>query len=194
LEKKFRLIKIISVISILSFFFVQSVLAHKVSTYAYREGDKIKGECYFVDGSPCKKSKVEVYNSRGEKVIETYTDDKGLYLFETPEKGELKIVIMAGESHRAEYKISALKDREKDKEKKELSKNSENTKVTFNKDELRLIVSEAVEKEMAGLREEISLLHKKMDKISLRDIIGGLGYIIGVWAIIMLIKKRKNAS
>ncbi len=194
MEKKFRLIKIISVISILSFFFVQSVLAHKVSTYAYREGDKIKGECYFVDGSPCKKSKVEVYNSRGEKVIETYTDDKGLYLFETPEKGELKIVIMAGESHRAEYKISALKDREKDKEKKELSKNSENTKVTFNKDELRLIVSEAVEKEMAGLREEISLLHKKMDKISLRDIIGGLGYIIGVWAIIMLIKKRKNAS
>ncbi len=37
-------------------------------------------------------------------------------------------------------------------------------------------------------------LRKQMDKISIRDIIGGIGYIFGVWAIIMLLKRKKNAS
>ncbi|WP_353683912.1 hypothetical protein V4D30_08505 [Thermodesulfovibrio sp. 3907-1M] len=47
---------------------------------------------------------------------------------------------------------------------------------------------------LQGLRSELMDLRKQMDKISIRDIIGGIGYIVGVWGIIMFIKRKKNAS
>jgi len=47
---------------------------------------------------------------------------------------------------------------------------------------------------LQGIRSEIMDLRKQMDKINIRDIIGGIGYIFGVWGLIMLIKRKKNAS
>lgn len=41
---------------------------------------------------------------------------------------------------------------------------------------------------------EIMDLRKQMDRVTLKDVIGGIGYILGVWAIIMLLKRKKNAS
>ncbi|WP_353683913.1 hypothetical protein V4D30_08510 [Thermodesulfovibrio sp. 3907-1M] len=95
------------------------VYAHKVSAYAYRDGDKVVGECYFVDGSPCKNSKVEVYDSRGKKITETTTDEKGRFSFKTSEAGQLKIVIPAGEGHRTEYTLEAAEKPEKKEVKKQ---------------------------------------------------------------------------
>ncbi len=191
--------------SILSLmFFVQDSFAHKVSTYAYREGDKVFGECYFVDGSPCKNSKVEVYNEKGQKILETSTDEKGKYSFATNEKGALKIVIPASEGHRAEYKLVDSGSWIADSEKKEKSQTKADSKVrsvsagasekVLTQDEIKQIVDEALDVRLQGLRTEIMDLRKQMDKVSLRDIIGGIGYIFGIWGIITLIKRRKNAS
>lgn len=93
--------------------FVNSADAHKVSVYAYREGDSVLGECYFARGFPCKNSKVEVYDSRGRKIMETSTDEKGKFSFKTKETGQLRIVIQAGQGHRAEYKLEAAQQPEK---------------------------------------------------------------------------------
>ncbi|GAB5047430.1 hypothetical protein [Thermodesulfovibrio sp. TK110] len=172
--------------------------AHKVSAYAYREGDKIIGECYFVDGSPCKNSKVEVYDSRGKKITETTTDEKGRFNFKTSETGELKIVIPAGEGHRAEYTLEAVKKPEKKEVKKqETVKETQKHELpqgSINREEIKQIIDEAMDAKLQGLRSELMDLRKQMDKISIRDIIGGIGYILGVWGIIMFIKRKKNAS
>lgn len=172
--------------------------AHKVSAYAYREGDKIIGECYFVDGSPCKNSKVEVYDSRGKKITETTTDEKGRFNFKTSETGELKIVIPAGEGHRAEYTLEAVKKPEKKEVKKQETvketQKHELPQASINREEIKQIIDEAMDAKLQGLRSELMDLRKQMDKISIRDIIGGIGYILGVWGIIMFIKRKKNAS
>lgn len=180
-------------------FLSNSAYAHKVSTYAYREGDKVFGECYFVDGSPCRNSKVEVYDLRGQKITETITDEKGRYSFTTKEKGELRIVIPAGEGHRAEYKLEGIAEKIEKKAAKETASaktvnKSTQPQVTVNRDEIKQIVDEVMDIKLQGLRVEIMDLRKQMDKVGIRDIIGGIGYIFGIWAVIMLIKRKKNAS
>lgn len=192
-----KLFQAMIVLQVILFLF-NSAYAHKVSAYAYREGDKVFGECYFVDGSPCKNSRVEVYDSKGNKITEVTTDEKGKFKFTTSNTGQLKIVIPAGEGHRAEYMLEAAEkvekkdikksEPEKQPEKKEISKTS------LNKEELKQIIDEAIDAKLQGLRTELMDLRKQMDKISIRDIIGGIGYIFGVWAIIMLLKRKKNAS
>ncbi len=173
--------------------------AHKVSTYAYREGDKIFGECYFVDGSPCKNSKVEIYDAKGNKIFETTTDEKGKYSFTIKEKGTLRIVISAGEGHKAEYKLEGIREKIEKKEaidnvslKKEIQ--STTPQQSIDKEEIRKIIDETLDSKLQGLRMEIMDLRKQMDKVTLKDVIGGIGYILGVWAIIMLLKRKKNAS
>lgn len=180
-------------------FLSNSAYAHKVSTYAYREGDKVFGECYFVDGSPCKNSKVEVYDLRGQKITETITDEKGRYSFTTKEKGELRIVIPAGDGHRAEYKLEGIAEKIEKKAAKETASaktvnKSTQPQATVNRDEIKQIVDEVMDIKLQGLRAEIMDLRKQMDKVGIRDIIGGIGYIFGIWAVIMLIKRKKNAS
>ena len=181
---------------ILLFICTTTVEAHKVSAYAYREGDKVIGECYFADGSPCQNSPVEVYDSNGKKILQTTTDEKGKFSFKTQETGELKIVIPAGEGHRAEYRLEGVKRAEKKEIKKQEPVKEVEKKQTpsVNSEEIKQIIDEAMDAKLQGIRSEIMDLRKQMDKINIRDIIGGIGYIFGVWGLIMLIKRKKNAS
>ena len=148
--------------------------AHKVSIYALREGKTIKGECYFADGSPCKKAKIELYDQRGEKLDETLTDEKGFFLFKTQEKGRLKVIALAGPGHRAQYELEALEESEEEHPQE--------------------ITNKALEERLQGLENEIKDLRKRIDRLTFRDIIGGIGYIFGLWGIINLLLRRKNAS
>ena len=85
-----------------------SVFAHKVIIFAYVEGDIVYTESYFSDGKKCMNSKIEVFNNRGDKLLEGLTNGEGEFSFEVPpEDGDLKIVLTAGMGHRAEYSISA---------------------------------------------------------------------------------------
>ncbi|MFN3505760.1 MAG: hypothetical protein ACK4Y7_06125 [Caldimicrobium sp.] len=180
----------------ISFILCNFASAHKVSTYAYREGDKIFGECYFVDGSPCKNSKVEVYDSKGKKIDELSTDERGEYSFTTKERGTIKVVISAGEGHRTEYTLEGPPEKREIKERspsKEENKSS-HYQASIDKEEIREIIDEALEVKLQGLRNEIMDLRKEINRVSLREIIGGIGYIVGVWAIIMLLKRKKDAS
>ncbi|MBC7189583.1 hypothetical protein H5U35_05135 [Candidatus Aerophobetes bacterium] len=68
------------------------------------------------------------------------------------------------------------------------------SEATVNKHEIKQIIDEVMDAKLQGLRAEIMDLRKQMDKVSLRDIIGGIGYIFGIWGIIMLLKRKKNAS
>ena len=188
--------KIIFLIITFLFICTNTLEAHKVNAYAYREGDKVAGECYFVDGSPCKNSIVAVYDSKGRRLLQTTTDEKGKFTFETQETGDLKIVISAGEGHRTEYRLKASEKSEKKEIKKQESDKESEKKQTpsIKKDEIKQIIDEVMDAKLQEIRNEIFDLRKQMDKVNIRDIIGGIGYIFGVWGLIMLIKRRKNAS
>lgn len=198
--------KIIILLSIL-FIFTKIGFPHKINNFAYREGNQITGEAYFADGSPCIKCKVEVYDEKGTKILETITDEKGKYNFVINEKGSLSIKVIAGEGHLAEYKLEKLKEEKKEKKeptKPEVFKISQTEKMIQNlkltDEEIKLTIKEivndaikeAIKPETEGIKSLLMEMKKDMDKVRLHDIIGGIGYIFGIWGIIAILSFRKK--
>ena len=179
---------------------IKVTLAHKVNVFGYREGNCIIGEAYFSDGSSCKKCLVEIYDEQGEKIAQTTTDEKGKFKVLVNEKGSVKIKLIAGEGHLAEYEIEDLKEvAEKNQTsfQKEISKKvvkSKNSQIQafISKDELKNIVREVVAKETEGIKSMLMDLKKDMNKTKIHEIISGIGYIFGIWGIIALLKTRKR--
>jgi len=87
--------------------------AHKVNIYAYAENGMVYLEGYFVDGTKCKNSIVEVFDEKdGMKLLEGKTDKDGRFSFKIPKVVSLKLVLHASIGHRAEYTLGEDEVRE----------------------------------------------------------------------------------
>ena len=86
-------------------------MAHKVNVFAYVEGDRVVVEGYFGGKVKAQDCPVEVFDEGGKKILEGKTDKKGLYSFKLADlpafSGSLKIVLVAGMGHKADYTLSA---------------------------------------------------------------------------------------
>ncbi len=180
------------------------VFAHKVNVFAYVEGDKIYTESYFNDGKKCINSKIEVFDQQGNKLLEGQTDEEGTFSFEIPEKeiinADLKIVLTASMGHRAEYIITSnelkgVRELIEEKVEEPISMNdSEEPEVSsLNLKEIKLLIEEALNEKLDPILSEIREIRKSQtDKISTTEIIGGLGYILGIFGIIAYFLSRKR--
>lgn len=175
-----------------------SAFAHKVNVFAYVEGEKIYTESYFNDGKKCIDSKIEVFDNQGNKLLEGLTDKEGEFSFEVPsEDGDLKIVLTASMGHRAEYSISADELRGfvgliKEENKEPISIVSPETSSVDSK-EIQLITEDTLDEKLKPIMREIIEIKKSQeDRISPTEIIGGIGYIIGIFGIAAYFLSRKR--
>ncbi|GAG77284.1 unnamed protein product [marine sediment metagenome] len=175
-----------------------SVFAHKVNIFAYVEGEKIYTESYFNDGKKCINSKIEVFDNRGNILLEGLTDQEGMFSFETPSEdvidGDLKIVLTASMGHRAEYSISADEIRGsagliKEENEEPVSIVSPETSLVDLK-EIQSIIEDTLDEKLKPIMREIKKSQEV--KISPTEIIGGIGYIIGIFGIIAYFLSRKR--
>ena len=172
-----------------------SIFAHKVNIFAYVEGDKVYTESYFNDGKKCIDSKIEVFDNQGNKLLEGLTDEEGMFSFEIPPgDGDLKIVLTASMGHRAEYSISAdeLKGAAgliKEEPEEPVSVISPETSSVDLK-EIQSIIEDTLDEKLKPIMREIK--KSQEDKISPTDIIGGIGYIIGIFGMIAYFLSRKR--
>jgi nickel transport protein len=190
-----------------------SVFAHKVNVFAYIEGEKIYTESYFNDGKKCINSEIEVFDNQGNKLLEGLTDKEGEFSFEVPsEDGNLKIVLTASMGHRAEYTIRTdeLRDTmgsieesiekpissEKRDESSLAEMISEEKEVispeisSLDLNEIKSLIEDALDEKLKPIMREIK--KSQEDKISPTEIIGGIGYIIGIFGIIAYFLSRKK--
>ncbi len=78
--------------------------AHKVSVFAYVEGNTVYTESYFSDGQPVKGGKILVYDSTHKLLLQGATDQEGLFSFPVPQVvDDLVIVLEASMGHRGRY-------------------------------------------------------------------------------------------
>jgi len=172
-----------------------SVFAHKVNIFAYVEGDKVYTESYFNDGKKCIESKIEVFDNQGNKLLEGLTDEEGAFSFEIPSGDEdLKIVLTASMGHRAEYSISADELRGtagliKEEPEEPVSVISPETSSVDLK-EIQSIIEDTLDEKLKPIMREIK--KSQEDKISPTEIIGGIGYIIGIFGIVAYFLSRKR--
>ncbi|MBA7501091.1 hypothetical protein ES704_03853 [subsurface metagenome] len=178
-----------------------SVFAHKVNIFAYVEGDKVYTESYFNDGKKCIDSKIEVFDNQGNKLLEGLTDEEGMFSFEIPSKdvidGDLKVVLTASMGHRAEYIILANELRGVTgliNEKSEEPIPAVSPEISsLDLKEIQSLIEDALDKKLKPImREMIEIKKSQEDKISPTEIIGGIGYIIGIFGIIAYFLSRKR--
>jgi len=175
-----------------------SAFAHKVNIFAYVEGDKVYTESYFNDGKKCVDSKIEAFDNQGNKLLEGLTDGEGMFYFEIPPgDGDLKLVLTASMGHRAEYIIRAdelrdIKGLMEENIKEPVSAVS--TEVSsFDLKEIQLLIEDALDEKLKPVTKEMREIKKSQeDKISLTEIIGGIGYIIGIFGIVAYFLSRKR--
>jgi len=179
--------------------------AHKVNMFAYVDGDRVFIEGYFSDGNKARNSEVAVYNQAGDKVLTGVTGEDGTYSFKIPAKGALRVTLNAGMGHKTEYTVSADElagETEFDTSgagdtgsadsqpfPKSAGVSAAPTKGPEpSEDNLDLMVRRAVGDAIKPLMRSVSALEARR---GFSDIVGGIGFIVGILGTVFYLKARK---
>ncbi|TCK62057.1 nickel transport protein [Seleniivibrio woodruffii] len=151
--------------------------AHKLNILGFAENDTLSINAYFADGSPCQECAFQVIGSDGKVFAEGRLDKKGEFFQAGKTPAEMTIIVDAGAGHRGEEKITAAETSEV-KAEDEPAAPADNT-------QLRQMIREELSKQTAELKAEMDKGKSRLDKI-----IAGIGYILGIFGIAVLVRKR----
>ena len=172
------------------------VFAHKVTIFAYVEGNMVYTESYFSDGTKVEGGTVEVYDSQGNKLLEGKTNKDGEFNFKPPKKDDLKIFLLASMGHRNSYTISAdeLPENigEEKLQKPELKESATQELAKVNLDQIKSIIDSSLDEKLKPIMRELAKSQQK--KVSFTEVIGGIGYIFGIMGIILYFAGKKKGS
>lgn len=166
--------------------------AHRVNVYAYAEGGRVYGEAYFVDGTRARNAEFQVYRrDNGQLLLRGRTDEKGQFSFPIPGPYALRIVLRASMGHQSEYVIEKEEVLEAQglKEQSPVQEVASEGVVEVTGPEKEDIDS-VLERHLRPLREEMVKLRQAQERPSFRDILSGLGYIMGLVGVYLYMRSR----
>ena len=189
--------------------FTTPARAHRILVFAYAEGDVIHTESTFVPATPVRQGKVMVLEEKSGQVLLTgQTDDQGKFTFKIPpeaaaQKLDLKIVVEAAMGHRGEWLLKAASYVSGATPGKAAAPAAPAPAATpgtpagktanLDPQMLEAALNKALERQLAPIKERLTEL--TIHRTSLADVIGGIGYILGIfglWAYFQ--SKRKQDS
>ncbi len=169
------------------------VYAHKVHIFAYADGGLLKTESRFNGGRPARNCAITVHSLDGQDIVASgESDEQGLFHFPVPERsGDLDIIISCGDGHRGSWRLGA---EEYPSAGAESASHAHSPSAPFDGEGqdvlLRKIIAEEVEKKLAPLRRDLARLAEK--RTSLQDILGGIGYLLGLAGLAAYMKFKKT--
>ena len=181
------------VFALFSFSMAGVARAHKVMIFAWVSGDTIYTESKFSGGKKVNQGNVIVYNQKGDKLLEGKTNKNGEFSFKSPGKTALKIVIQAGMGHRAEWTIPLEEIAAEASGVTGMisSGNSGDNGIEgskhevyvsgFGPEDVRIAVEKALDKKLEPVFK--ILAESREHGPSVTDILGGIGYILGLFGV-----------
>jgi len=196
-----RVLPMLAVVIVWCWCFPGVSYAHKIRVFAWIAGDTVTVESGFSGGRPLVAGLVEVEDATtGNNLLKGKTNDSGVFTFSLAEtvrqKGTaLRIIVSGGEGHRNEWLLET-KDHQGgagvDTTVAATPTPSLATPVPAdqaNIEHLTRIFDQLLEEKLAPIRR--SLAQAEDQKPKLTDILGGIGYIVGIAGIISWMKSRK---
>ena len=188
------------VMTILGLLFFSHIpaLAHKVYIYAWLEGDTVYTESYFGAKKKVKQGLIQVFDLSGQRLLEGRTNEKGEFSFKPPLLADLRIVVEAGMGHRGEFVLKAEKSsvhlgletiQDVTGEGNRISSDPVSTDET----QIRMIVEQALDARLKPVIRELVEIRKEKGP-GFIEIIGGIGYILGLMGLILYFKSRDKAG
>jgi len=173
-------------------------LAHKVNIFAYVEGDSVYTESYFNDGRKVVGSRIVVYDNVDTQLLEGVTDGEGLFAFRIPKMENLKIVLVASMGHRNEYELSRSELGEVEAsvetpEAAEASPDERGVVAQVDEDRMARLIDRSLARRLAPVVAAVNRMQRAQEEPDLRDIIGGIGYIVGLAGLVMYLRGRRGA-
>jgi nickel transport protein len=197
------------------FFFVGSALAHKVTIFAWVEGDTVFTQSKFSGGRKAQNSTVAVYGPQGNQLLEGKTDENGEFSFKIPQKTDLKVVLKASMGHMAEWvipveEINAAADNRSEPTSQSAMQNSTKEPsaalpvvnsvksapapnlVYIQPQELQRMIDQSLDKKLQPLTHMLAGIVDRGPGIT--EIFGGIGYIFGLVGVGLYVANRRRKN
>jgi nickel transport protein len=175
-----------------------AVLAHRVTVFAWVEGETVHTESMYSGGRPVKGGTIRVFDNKGEMIIEGRTDEKGRFSFDVPGPLDLKVVLEASPGHRANWLIKAREFMEG--EQMQSAQSGPLTTQPPVKQEsptgysdcpgMEEILDEALKRRLEPI--ERMLRESQHRGPSIHDVMAGIGYIVGLMGVAAYLSSRKG--
>lgn len=170
-------------------------LAHSMHVFAYIEGDQIKGEGAYGDGSPVSGGVVTIHDAGKRLIGKGQTSAEGSFsLALKPGRSPLLVEIKDGGGHAGSFTLgreeSAPAAPLEDKAGKTQAPAAVPGKAVaepVQHDEM----ARMLRKELAPIKAQLARLASQKT-ISLADVVGGLGWIVGLAGLALWLKSRKR--
>jgi len=147
-----------------------SASAHGLRIAAAATDQGFGGRAFYSDESPVVNERVVLLNAAGETLDKTHTDAAGRFFIAVGQPGQYRLVVTGEEGHRAEAALPFV-----------------GTPPASAACADAQALSAAVRRELQPLREDIARYEQR---IRLHDVIGGLGFIVGLAGAIALWRSR----
>lgn len=170
-------------------FFAGTANAHKFIVTAWVEGDTVYVESGFGDGSPAKSAKVFVYDDNGKELLASHTNELGEYSFKVPKKTAMRVVVNAAMGHQSEVTIpvedfedvspdngEAAKEQAAESAPRKQAQPIMTTGLTAG--DIQMAMERALDKKLRPVVKKLAKFQAQGP--SIKDILGGIGYILGL--------------
>ncbi len=156
-------------------------VAHDVHLFATLEGEVVHGRAYFAGDVPAAGLTVNVLTAEGMPLGTTETDAEGRFTYVPEQAGPLHFVVETVDGHRASMTLTLAKE--------EGIEEIEIEVLSPASGEIEALIERAVAHEIAPVLEELNRLE---NRIRFQDVVGGIGYIVGLMGLIAYWKSRSG--
>jgi nickel transport protein len=208
--RKMKFLSLFCFILFVLFGWHDAAKAHRVRIFAYGQGEYIAGGTSFSGGRKLKDAEIIVNAPGGRTLLRTKTDNQGGFRFRIPQEArenhlDLLIVVNGGDGHRGEWPLSAAEYldsteidgksiQQPEKADREIENGFDNNQMSSFQDiqeqQIRRIVEDVLDKKLAPIK--YMLAESRDQGPRLRDILGGIGYILGLAGIVVYFKSKKR--
>lgn len=177
-------------------FTAASALAHGIHFNIQVEGDQITGTAHYSRNKPVRDAQVRLLNLEDDQLLEQgRTDQEGRFSLIIPEAimeqpTDLSLVVADGAGHRARRTLAA-DTLQKVAPVPSASQTSTEAQIVLSEDRLSLIVERAVQRQLEPLYEQLADDHTHL---SARDVLAGIGYLVGGGGLIAWVRSRRQVS
>ena len=179
--------------------------AHRVNVFAWVEGTTVYTESSFPGGKEVNAGQIAVNDDKsGEKLLTGTTDDKGKYSFPVPRRTDLRIELTAGMGHKNAWivraeEISAARGIAAPRTSPAAAERPEvaDRKTTVAADgqtvpsaRIEAAVEKVLDRKLAPMVKMMAESRRR--RTSVADVVGGIGYIIGLAGLAAYIHYRRK--
>ncbi|MDA3833292.1 MAG: hypothetical protein PF495_07840 [Spirochaetales bacterium] len=167
-------------------------LAHKITVFGYVDQGMVKTESKFSGGRAAKQCQLSVLTG-DSPVFVGLTDDLGMLDFPIPEPpSAFDIFVSCGDGHKGQWRINAEELGAPPEPHIHAKEALPERVISRDSSAIRLIVREELAAELGPMKRQLAQLQQ--DTVSLADIMGGLGYFLGLAGLASYMRYRRDGK